>query len=265
MPIRPLDRDALKRAFAAAQPFPHIVIDDFLDPDFAASVAAAYPTFEEAQAQGFEFNFVQERRKIQISDSARFPAPIAQLNEALAATPFLEDLEYITGIPSLKADPLLGGGGMHVTGSGGRLDVHVDFNFNETMNVHRRLNILIYLNPKWDSNWGGQVELWDRDVRTCHQSILPQLNRCVLFETSDISFHGVQPVSDSAPFPRQSFAAYYYTKDAPPGWSGHNHGTIFRARPDEKLRRYLLVPAERAGYRARQAIRNLRASLRRSR
>ena len=262
MLIRPLDCEALKREFETARPFPHIVIDDFLEAHFAAEVAAAYPTFEQAKEKGFEFNFVRERRKIQVSDRAHFPEPVARLNEALAAPSFLEDMEYITGIPNLLPDPALGGGGMHVTGSGGRLDVHVDFNYNEEMNVHRRLNILVYLNPDWDPAWGGQVELWDPQVRTCHRSVDPVLNRCVLFQTSEISFHGVQPVSPSAPGPRQSFAAYYYTKDAPPAWDGEHHSTIFRARPDERLRRYLIVPAEQTLLKGKQALRALRAKLR---
>ena len=72
----------------------------------------------------------------------------------------------------------------------------------------------------------------------------PQLNRCVIFETSDISFHGVTPVTPAAPFPRQSFATYYYTREAPPHWKGVAHSTIFKARPEEKLRGYIYMPAE---------------------
>ena len=261
-PISPLDREGLKQAYEAATPFPHFVIDNFLDPEFALEAAQSFPSFEEAQAQGFEFNFVRERRKIQISDSSNFPPAITRLHEALSSEAFLNDLTYITGIPGLIADAGLSGGGMHVTGSGGRLDVHVDFNFNEEMQVHRRLNILVYLNPTWDPKWGGQIELWDKDVRTCHQQVDPSLNRCVLFETSEISYHGVQPVHPEAPTPRHSFAAYYYTKDAPAEWDGTHHNTIFRARPDERLRRYLVIPAEQALVRGRAKIRELRAKLR---
>lgn len=260
--IRPLDVDALREEFRTASPFPHIVVDEFLEPEFAREVAAAFPSFEEAQAQGFAFDFVQERRKIQVSDSALFAPPVARLNDALASPEFLAQLTTITGIEHLEADPTLAGGGVHVTGPGGRLDVHVDFNYNEERDVHRRLNILVYLNPKWDPAWGGAVELWDRDVEQCHVSVSPVLNHCVLFETSATSFHGVEPVRDTAPVPRQSFAAYYYTKDAPADWDGQSHSTIFKARPDEKLRRYVVVPAEKAWIRGRRALRELRASLR---
>ena len=261
-PIRTLDLDALRDAFQNAEPFPHIVIENFLDPGFAREVAAAYPSFEEGSEQGFAFDFVRERRKIQVSDSGLFPTPVARLHEALAAPEFLAQLETITGIPSLEADPSLGGGGIHVTGPGGRLDVHVDFNFNEERNVHRRLNILVYLNPEWEESWGGAVELWDARVKRCIQRVPPVLNQCVLFETSAISFHGVEPVAPIAPVPRQSFAAYYYTKDAPDDWDGRSHGTIFRTRPDERFRRYVVVPAERAMLETRNAIRAFRTRLR---
>ncbi|MAG31686.1 MAG: hypothetical protein CL908_12430 [Deltaproteobacteria bacterium] len=262
MSIRPFDRDARKHEFHSAAPFPHVVIDDFLDPDFAREVVAAYPTFEQAREQGFEFDFVRERRKIQISDRARFPEPVARLNDALASPEFIEDLVYITGIENLESDPSLGGGGIHVTGPGGRLDVHVDFNYNEERDVYRRLNLLVYLNPRWEESWGGQVDLWDRDVRECHQSVLPVLNRCVLFQTSEISYHGVRPVSADAPAPRQSFATYYYTKDPAAGWDAEPHSTIFRTRPNERLRRHLIIPAERLYLQGRRFVRALANSLR---
>lgn len=260
MPVHlsPYDRDALKRAFQNAVPYRHLVIESFLEPGCAAAAAAAFPTFEEARAQGFEFNAVNERRKIQISDASKFPAPIARVHEAIGSAEFLADLEYITGIPGLLPDPELGGAGMHMTGPHGRLDVHVDFNFVEGRDLHRRLNILIYLNPAWDEKWGGAVELWDRKVEKLHRSVSPRLNRCVLFETSAISFHGVEPVVGPPDIVRKSFAAYYYTREAPPGWNGEVHGTIFRARPDEKFRRYILMPAERLQRSGRTVLRSLK-------
>src|SRR5579862_5851136 len=194
MIIQPFDREALRGQFASARPFPFIKIENFLDPALAAKIAAAYPPFEEAALKGFEFNAINERKKIQITDAKLFPEPVAELNHALASPEFLADLSYITGIPALLADEQLMGGGMHVTGPGGRLDVHVDFNYLRDRELHRRLNILIYLNPVWQAQWGGDIQLWDKEVKSCQHSFVPMLNRCVLFETSEYSFHGVTPV-----------------------------------------------------------------------
>jgi hypothetical protein len=239
------DREALRIEFAGAAPFPFMKLENFIDPDFARQVAAAFPSFDDAQAKGMSFRTVNERKKVQITDSKLFAGPVARLHNILSSTKFLTDLSYITGIPNLLADEELVGGGIHVTGPGGRLDVHVDFNYIEQRKLHRRINLLLYLNPTWKTEWGGEIQLWDKDVRKCQQAFAPVLNRCVIFETNDISFHGVTPVSSSAPYPRLSFATYYYTKEAPINWTGDVHGTIFRARPEERFRKYVSAPAEK--------------------
>lgn len=252
--IRPLDIEELRRQFDEAEPFRHLCIDDFLEPAFALEVAAAYPSFESALAGGHAFNYVNERKKVQVTDSSKFPAPVERLHEAISSQEFRDQLSRITGIPKLLADPALIGGGMHVTGPHGRLDVHVDFNYVEDRQLHRRLNILVYLNPEWHHDWGGEVELWDRDVRRCYVSLKPVLGRCVIFETSEISFHGVTALTCPDGFARKSFAAYYYTREAPPQWDGKAHSTVFRARPDERLRGYVLMPAEKLQRRFQQEV-----------
>ncbi len=259
-----LDREGLKKAFASARPFPFVKIEQFLDPAAAQEIAEAYPAFDIALSQGRTFQSVNEKKKIQITDAAKFPTPISRLNDALASPQFLSDLCYITRMPNLLADPELVGGGMHITGPGGRLDVHVDFNYIQERKLHRRLNLLLYLNPRWDETWGGQIQLWDTEIKNCEASFAPTFNRCVIFETNNISYHGVTPISPSAPVPRQSFATYYYTREAPAHWDGAAHSTIFKARPDEKFRKLVTMPTEsaqravRSGIRsAKQAIKNI--------
>ena len=185
MMILPLDRERLRAQFRAAKPFPHVVLDYFLDPAQAADVATAYPTFQRARELGDEFKGVNEHGKIQITDASRFPQKVQALNAALGSEGFLADLAYITGIPELRYDPSLAGGGIHVTGPRGRLDVHVDFNYLESQKLYRRLNLLLYLNPTWQEGWGGGVEFWDEGVTRCEQRLTPLLNRCVIFETSE--------------------------------------------------------------------------------
>jgi 2OG-Fe(II) oxygenase superfamily len=242
--LNPLNREKLRAEFAATKPVPHVVMDNFLEPGAAKAVVGAYPDFDTALGQGRTFTTVNERKKVQVCDSGKFAAPVGKLNEALASPQFLSDLSYITGMPNLLADEQLIGGGIHMTGPGGRLDVHVDFNFVEDRKLHRRLNLLLYLNDPWQPGWGGQFQLWDKDVSKCEAVFEPIFNRCVIFETNEISFHGVVPVAPSAPSPRKSFAAYYYTREAPAHWKGVSHGTIFKARPEEKVKGMIMMPAE---------------------
>jgi hypothetical protein len=245
--LRPLDVAELRRQYQTATPFPYFAIDNFLEPDFADQVVAAYPSYDQARTMGREFAAVNEKLKVQITESSRFPGAVKRLSDALASSEFLSILEQITGIRSLLADEALAGGGMHLTGPTGRLDVHVDFNFEEEQQLHRRLNLLLYLNPVWHEDWGGEIELWDREVKNRAHAFQPILNRCLLFETSDISFHGVSPNRCPPGQVRRSFAAYYYTREAPAAWDGQKHSTVFKARPDEPFRGAVLMPMEKVG------------------
>jgi 2OG-Fe(II) oxygenase superfamily len=261
MLINPIDRDALRTQIRQSKPVPNFKIDNFLDEEFANRVLAAFPTFEEALKVGRTFQAVNENKKVQLTDASLFAEPVAQLNQALAAPEFLELLSYVFDIPDLLADEQLLGGGIHQTGPRGHLDVHIDFNFIEDRQLHRRLNILIYFNKDWRPEWGGNIELWNEDVTVYEHSFSPVFNRCVVFITNEISFHGVTAVKCPDDRTRKSFAAYYYTKEAPAGWTGKSHSTIFKARPNEILKGHVLMPLESAKQNMMNALRGLKKKL----
>jgi hypothetical protein len=260
--ICPIDADALRRHLQTTAPFPHFIVDDFLDPDFANTVQQSFPAFEDALKIGRSFKTVNEKRKVQITDVARFAPPIVELNRLLSSPSWLDLLSQVFGIPQVLADEELVGGGMHQTGARGRLDVHVDFNFIAERGLYRRLNALIFFNSDWRPEWGGFLELWDPEVKRCHQSLEPKFNRCVVFETSDISFHGVTAVNCPPDRTRKSFAAYYYTKEPPPNWNGKAHDSIFRSRPDERIRGHVLMPAERVWRWTKRSLEDLSRGVR---
>jgi DNA topoisomerase IB len=241
------DWEILREQFQNADPFPSLCIDNFLEENFARKLAQSYPDFTTAQTQGLEFRAVNEKRKVQITNPEHFPTEVKQLHEALASENFIQTMRDLSGIEDLSFDPSFSGGGMHMTDSSGKLDVHVDFNYSEELNRYRRLNILIYLNEDWQEDWGGNVEIWDKNVKHCAASFSPVLNRCVMFATSDISFHGVTAVTSPTGIARKSFAIYLYSKDPAAAMSEEHYSTIFKARPDEKAQKYLWMPAESIG------------------
>lgn len=243
--IQSFDVDKLRNAVRNAKPFPFFSLDNFLDEEFANRVLEGFPSFEQASKAGRGFKAVNEQGKVQITDSQSFSPAVKELNEVIATQDWLDVLSYVMDIPNLLPDDQLVGGGMHQTGPRGHLDVHVDFNYLPDRNLHRRLNILIYFNKNWKPEWGGNVELWDKDVKVCHHSSSPIFNRCVVFATSEISYHGVTAVKCPEGNSRKSFAAYYYTKEAPAGWDGTQHSTIFKARPNEIRKKWLSMPMER--------------------
>ena len=242
------DKEALRKQWQVTNkgPYSYLMTDNFLTPAFAQECLHAFPTFEEAGKIGRSFDAVNERGKIQITDSSKFNPPIAKLNEVLNSPEFLKELADITGIPNLVADEKLLGGGIHETGPRGHLDVHVDFNYIKDRDLHRRMNILVYFNEDWKDEYGGKVELWDPEVKQLRGAFSPVFNRCVIFETNEVSFHGVGAVTCPPERMRKSFAAYYYTREAPAHWTGESHSTIFKARPDEYFKGAVLMPAENA-------------------
>lgn len=259
--INPIDVEAFKHKFQTIEPFPHFCIDNFLDEDFANAVHDAFPTYQSAQKMGKEYNAVNEKRKIQVTDYELFSPVMKQLSDLLSSEEFLSSWSEMTGIPNLIADPELKGGGIHETNSGGHLDVHVDFNFVKEKQLHRRLNILIYFNKDWREEYGGYLDLWDKDVRKRYGYFEPKFNRACGFLTSDISFHGVTPLTCPPAVMRKSFATYYYTKEAPAGWDGEKHSTIFKARPDEWAKGKMFMPYEKILRHTKQTLRQVKNSV----
>jgi len=141
---------------------------------------------------------------------------------------FINLLREVTGISPIYADPDLEGGGLHQIFKDGFLNVHTDFNFHpKNRNWHRRLNILFYLNIGWRKEWKGNLEIYNEDLTKVIASIEPIANRVVVFETSEISFHGhPEPLLCPIDVTRKSMAAYFYT-DWPIGLE-HRHKTNYK-------------------------------------
>jgi Rps23 Pro-64 3,4-dihydroxylase Tpa1-like proline 4-hydroxylase len=256
-----INLDKINTDSVIQQPFPHFCIDDLLDEDFANEIYQTFPTYQEALTLGREFAAVNEKRKIQITDSKKFPAPILELHKILASSEFISKVENMMGIPNLLPDPDLTGGGIHETNSGGHLDVHVDFNYIPEKKLHRRVNILIYFNKDWKEDYGGYLDVWDQEVKTRYGYFAPKFNRACGFATSEISWHGVMPVTCPIDMMRRSFAVYYYTKEAPAEWDGQEHSTIFKARPDEWLKGNVAMPVELAVRDAKEVVNSIKQGI----
>lgn len=252
--LNEFDFSGLKARCQNAPSFPHFYLDNFLEEAFANEVHQSFPSYSDAEKLGKGFNAVNEKKKIQIADSKKFPPAIYKLHELLASKEFVDKVSELMGIKDLIADPTMMGGGIHETNSGGHLDVHVDFNYHEELGLHRRVNLLVYFNKDWPEEFGGYLDLWDKEVKNCLGSYAPIFNRVAGFETNEISWHGVTPITCPTDRLRKSFAVYYYTKEAPLGWDGVVHSTIFKARPSEYFKGNIAMPAEKFAKKTRGLI-----------
>lgn len=151
-------------------------------------------------------------------------------------------MQQLTSIEeALVSDPHFCGGGLHEIKSGGLLKIHADFCRHGETGLDRRINLLIYLNKNWDEEFGGHLQLWDKEMRACAKKILPVFNRVVIFNTTDFTFHGhPDPVTCPPGRSRKSLALYYYSNGRPKHElrpSHWNQSTLFKERPGEDFLR----------------------------
>lgn len=193
-------------------PFRHVVVDDFLPRNLAELCLSMFPKVSEP---GWEFaNDADIEVKYRSTWRSEFDIPdgIIDAVRILNSAIFLRAMSDAMRIEKIVPDPYFTGGGLNVTTRGGLLDVHVDGNYHDATGLNRRLNAILYLNPEWQSDWGGELGLYDAAGANCVKKIAPTFNRLVLFDSHDHSFHGLpEPVNFPASEPRRSIILYYYT------------------------------------------------------
>lgn len=233
-----LDPDYLKNlaikyreAYSQAKPFPHITIDNFLPESLLDTILEEFPKVHSIDWQKFD---APSEKKLASKDELQMGDTIRLLLYQLNSSVFINFLENLTGIDGIIPDPYFEGGGIHQIERGGYLKMHVDFNRHKKLRLDRRLNLLIYLNKNWSEEYGGHIEFWNKDVTRCEKKILPIFNRCVIFNTTDFSYHGhPEPLTCPEGQTRKSLALYYYTNGRPEEEISHEHSTLFQARPGE--------------------------------
>ncbi|GAA5068273.1 2OG-Fe(II) oxygenase [Lysobacter panacisoli] len=224
--------EAWRERFASAQPFRHVVIDDFFDADYAQALLRTFPAFERGNYIGDDG---RPGGKSTLDRIRGLGPEFAALDDAIQNRPFLDLVGRITDIPELIYDPFYLGGGTHENRHGAALDPHIDFNYHPSERWHRRLNLIVYLNHEWQHEWGGSLELF-RDPyadRTPSVSVVPAFNRCVIFETTEHSWHAFDPIQlpeDKRDLSRKSVALYFYSKDRPVEQTAGRHTTHYVKR-----------------------------------
>lgn len=226
--------------YAAGRPFPHIVLDDFLPQELAEAVLAHFPARQVAGDVVYEDRELEyNKRQIQPEDCSTFVRRVFSL---FNSAPVLEFLVALTGIDGLLPDPYFDGGGFHEILSGGHLGLHADFRINGKLRLHRRLNLLVYLNKSWQDGYGGHFEMWDPAVKSRAHRVAPLFNRCVIFNTDKDSWHGhPEPLATPANLTRKSMALYYYTASPRIYEDIPRHGTVFVKRPGEAFSPHIVM------------------------
>ena len=239
-PINPnySDPEKLNASYIANKPFSHIVLDNFINEKLLQGILEEFPDLSKLKS-GIKFN---DSRQIKFASNgfADISPKASELISYFNSDLFLTYLQKLTGINEiLISDPYLAGGGYHEIKNGGVLKVHVDFNKHPYTDLDRRLNLLLYLNPGWKKEWGGNLELYyENSLDSPCVSVTPEFNRCVIFSTTPFTYHGhPDPIDCPSGISRKSIALYFFSLGRPKSEVSANHLTLFVETKGEKFKK----------------------------
>jgi hypothetical protein len=199
------------------EPYTHYVIDNFLNEEQALELSNEFMDYN--SPNWFVYDNPLEIKKT-CNNFYFFPPKTYQFFQFLNSPQFLNAITDITGIKDLLPDVGLHGAGWHIQGQGSKLNVHLDYSIHPKLKLQRKLNLIYYLTPNWDNNWGGNLELWSHDdeknqPKNLVKTVYNKFNRVILFDTSQNSWHGFsKPMTCPDNIYRKSIAMYYLVPPA---------------------------------------------------
>lgn len=200
-------------------PFYYHIIDDFLDKETAVKISKEFPDYD--SDSWFFYNNPLENKKT-CNNWHYFGPETYKILSYLNSHEYILKLKEITGIKNLYPDIGLHGGGLHIHGTGGKLNLHLDYSIHPKLKLQRKLNLIIYLSEDWNTDWGGSLEFWSHNSEKNKPkekvvTIDNIFNRAILFDTTKNSWHGFpEPLKCPESTYRKSLAVYYLT-DPPEG------------------------------------------------
>jgi hypothetical protein len=204
--------DRLQNSFLNGLPFRHVIIDNFFLPHVAEEIAAVFPKYDSSIWTAHYNNDIEVKKACSHWD--KFPRQIYNALFSMCSTEFSDFLFRIVN-KHIYADYGLHGGGLHAHTTAGKLNVHRDYSVHPKLNLQRNYNIIVYMTPDWNPEWGGGLELWTHNYQTDkpekkYTTVENKFNRAVLFDTTQHSWHGL-PETLNCPegLQRQSLAVYY--------------------------------------------------------
>ena len=188
-------------------PFKYIIIDNFLKDNIYDTISSKYPDNIDNNWHVYD-NPIEV--KYTLDNFENIDIDIKNLFFALSSDNIKDKIGEMFNINNLEYDPYCNGGGLHIYPKYGRLNMHLDYEKHPILNKQRRLNVIYYVNNDWKSEWNGDTQLWDKDVKNCVVKSYPKKNTAIIFETTEDSWHGVPEIINCPNNYYRKTIAYYY-------------------------------------------------------
>ena len=205
--------NSLSEVFWVTKPFPHVVIDNFLDEDDFKILSES--TLKFSAKPDFEFQNSIERGKA-IYSNENSPEFVQKFVNTISSNKFIDklvsltDAKEITPLTNLsnKHDAFRY---FHEMKNGGILGTHVDHSMIGD-HVHF-LNSLFYISPEWSNEWGGNTEFYKYYGLIKGAEVKYKPNRLIIFLHSSKSFHKVSRIKNNKINRFSVYMDYYLHKD----------------------------------------------------
>ncbi|MBV9986094.1 MAG: 2OG-Fe(II) oxygenase [Chitinophagaceae bacterium] len=198
-------KEELRLQYLLAQPFPHLVIDNFCDEQKLTELYRQIPELERKSR-----DYVFANNKFEKSNYRELGVLFDELYRDMSSARLNELLSFISH-EQVFVDPVNHGGGLHQGKKNCFLDMHLDFNYHPLhKGWYRTMNLLLYLNKDWKPEYRGQLKL--HDLRTGAEKELDvPFNRMIIQQTRPFSLHGYEMTRFPDQVFRTSIATYAYT------------------------------------------------------
>jgi Rps23 Pro-64 3,4-dihydroxylase Tpa1-like proline 4-hydroxylase len=231
------NKEVLKTSWKNATPVRHFYIDDLLPGKWSQACFEALPDSAALMLR----DTAKERKRVGIALEQYHPLMSAILY-AFQDERVINVIAEITGLSDLEADASLYGSGISMMLPGDFLMPHLDNSHDGDGKKYRVINTLFYITPGWPENKGGNLELWDKQMKQ-RTEIHSKFNRLVVMETNTESIHSVNRVAHDGM--RACISNYYFSTEAA-GHKKYVHKTTFYARPGDGLMKRFRFQAEGA-------------------
>lgn len=206
-----------------------LIIDDLLPKNLAEDIYNNFPKKEQMRLMSSFRERKYTFKKLDQTDKI-----LLDITFAIQSPKVISLIEKITGIQNQKPDPSLYAGGLSLMTKNHFLNPHIDNSHDSERKYYRTLNLLYYISPGWILEYGGNLELWDAEVKKAI-TIPSNFNRLVIMETNLNSWHSVSPVTHDKS--RCCVSNYYFSKQSPSNKEYFNV-TSFSARPNQTILRF---------------------------
>jgi Rps23 Pro-64 3,4-dihydroxylase Tpa1-like proline 4-hydroxylase len=177
----------LAMEYKRGTPYDHLVIENFLDEEFAEIITKEFPETDSSW-HVYDTPFEQKYLKSNINDAT---PNIKKLVDYLNSDKFAGVVSSITGITDLEPDPTLNAGGLHCYKRNGFIDIHLDYTIHPVTKKERRVSFMLYMSKNWKDEYGGNLQLWNENLTVKKELKTSLWNVGLFFKTSENTYHGL--------------------------------------------------------------------------